>query len=80
MFGEHHDLINDFPELKDKIHELKMNDPEFARLYEEYQKVENEVYHIEEQFETPSDAYTEELKLKRVQLKDQLYAMLQAAK
>lgn len=76
MFGEHHDLLSEFPDLKDKIHELKVNNEEFARLYEQYQQIDQEVYRIEEQFETPSDEYTEELKKKRVLLKDQLYSML----
>jgi uncharacterized protein YdcH (DUF465 family) len=76
MFGEHHDLLSEFPEYRDKIHELKANHPEFARLYEQYQEIDQEIYHIEEGFETPSDDYTEELKKKRILLKDQLYAML----
>ena len=79
MLGEHHDLITEFPEYKDKIHELKMNNPEFAELYKQYQELDQEVYRIEEQFVTPSDDYTEVQKKKRVMLKDQLFAMLKAA-
>lgn len=76
MLGEKHDLIHEFPEYKDRIHELKVNDPEFARLFEEYHDVDHEVRRIEEGIETPSDEYTEELKLRRLKLKDELYAML----
>jgi uncharacterized protein YdcH (DUF465 family) len=76
MFGEHHDLAQEFPELKDRIHELKVSDQRFAELYEEYQAVDKEIYRIEEQIETPSDTYTDELKKKRVAIKDQLYTML----
>ena len=76
MLGEHHDLASEFPEYKEKIHELKANDAHFARLFEEYEKVDKEVYRIEEQIETPSDDYTEQLKMKRVQLKDELIAYL----
>ncbi len=78
MFGEHHDLAHDFPEYKDRIHRLKLNDPEFAQLFKRYQEVDKEIYRIAQQIETPSDIYTEELKKKRVWLKDQLYAMLQS--
>lgn len=78
MFGEHHSLVNDFPELRDRIHELKARNPRFAELFEEYHTVDREVYRIEEQIETPSDHYTEDLKKKRALLKDQLYAMLTA--
>ncbi len=76
MLGEHHRLAQEFPEFRDQIHELKMNDNHFARLLGEYEGVDNEIYRIEEQIETPSDDYTEELKQKRLHLKDQLYAML----
>ncbi len=77
-FGEHHDLPSEFPEYRDKIHDLKVNDAEFARLYEQYQEIDQEIYHIEEGFENPSDEYTEQLKKKRVLLKDRLYARLKA--
>ena len=76
MLGEKHDLIHEFPEYKDKIHELKMNDSHFAELFDEYHVVEHEVRRIEEGVETTSDEYLESLKLKRLQLKDQLYAIL----
>ncbi len=76
MFGEKHDLIHEFPEYKDRIHELKVSDPEFAKLFDEYHEIDNEVRRIEEGIETPSDEYTEELKMRRLRLKDELYAML----
>lgn len=71
-----HPLINEFPELRDKIHELKMKDHHFAKLFDEYHTVDREVHRIEQEIETPSDAYTEDQKKKRLHLKDQLYAML----
>jgi uncharacterized protein YdcH (DUF465 family) len=76
MTIEHHSLLADFPDLRERIHELKMSNPEFAELYREYDAVDKEVYRIEEEIETPSDRYTEDLKKRRVHLKDQLYVML----
>ncbi len=76
MLGEHHSLVKEFPEYKEKIHELKANNAHFARLFEEYENVDKEIYRIEEGIETPSDEFTESLKLKRVELKDELYKML----
>jgi hypothetical protein len=74
---EHHrDLAHEFPALKHRIHELKQASPVFRHLYEEYQAVDNEIHRIEQEIETPSDEYTAELKRRRVQLKDRLYAML----
>ena len=79
MFGEHHYLLDEFPEFKQKIHDLKVNNHHFSRLFEEYSKLDKEIYRIEEKIETPSDAYTEELKKKRLLVKDQIYAMLRQA-
>lgn len=79
MFGEHHHLVQEFPEFKDKIHELKTHNPEFAELFDKYNSIDDEIYRIEEQIETPSDDYTESLKKQRLLLKDQLFQMLQQA-
>lgn len=78
MLGEKHDLIHEFPEYKERIHELKVSDTHFARLFDEYHEVEHEVRRIEEGNETPSDEYTEELKMRRLKLKDELLALLKA--
>ena len=58
---------------------MKLSDQHFNRLYEEYQAVDKEIYRIEEEIETPSDEFTEELKKKRLQLKDELYTLLKNA-
>ena len=71
-----HPLITEFPELRDKIHELKVSDHHFAKLFTEYHDVDHELHRIEQEIETPSDAYTEDLKKKRLHLKDQLYTLL----
>ena len=76
MLGEHHGLVQEFPEHKDKIHELKTSDPEFAKLFNKYEEIDKEIYRIEMQIENTSDEYLENLKIRRVQLKDQLYDML----
>ncbi len=78
MFGEHHDLLHDFPEYKDKIDELKAQDAEFARLCQEFDAIDEELLRIQQEIETPSDVYVENLKKKRVHLKDRLYARLSA--
>ncbi|MBZ5855939.1 YdcH family protein [Flavihumibacter profundi] len=72
-----HYLLNEFPEQKEKILDLKASDPAFKTLYDEYNTVNHEVERIENGLEPTSDAYLNELRLKRVELKDQLYALLQ---
>lgn len=79
MFGEKHDLVHELPEYKDRIHELKVSNPHFARLFGQYHDIDNEIYSIEQGMETPSDEYTEGLKKQRLKLKDELLAMLREA-
>lgn len=74
--AHHRDLAREFPELTARLRELKLESPAFRSLYAEYRAVDNEVYRIEQEIETPSDDYAEELKRRRVLLKDRLYGML----
>lgn len=78
MFGELHDLHHEFPEHKDKIHELKMKGGHFRRLFDEYNDLTHQMTRIQQSIETPSDNVVESLKLKRLHLKDELNAMLVA--
>jgi uncharacterized protein YdcH (DUF465 family) len=71
-----HDLIHEFPEFQERIHQLKLSDSHFARLFTEYHAKDHEVHRIETGAESTSDDYLEECKKQRLHLKDQLYAML----
>lgn len=79
MLGENHDLFHELPEYQARIADLKTADPQFLKLYDDYHTVNAEVERIELQIETPSDAYTETLKKRRLHLKDELYALLRKA-
>ena len=78
MSIENHNLHNEFPQHKDRIHDLKMNDRHFARLFEEYHDTDREVRKIEDGAEAASDQRLEGLKLRRLHLKDDLLGMLEA--
>ena len=78
MLTEKHDLVHELPEHRDAIHNLKMSDQHFARLFEEYHEVDHEVHRIETGVENTSDEYLEERKKRRLQLKDELYRMIKA--
>jgi len=71
-----HDLVHELPEHRDAIHELKMHNAHFAKLFREYHEKDKEVHRIEENIETPSDEYTNEQKIKRLALKDELVKMI----
>lgn len=77
MSIENHNLHHEFPQHKERIHELKMNDRHFARFFEEYHDVDREVRKIEEGAEASSDQRLETLKLRRLKLKDDLLAILE---
>lgn len=71
-----HELAAEFPDLKDRIHQLKISDAHFARLFDDYHTVNREIHRAEAAGLNISDEHYEELKRKRMSLKDQLYAAL----
>ncbi len=73
---EKHDLRHEFPEFEEKIHHLKVNNHHFKKLFDEYHEVTNEVHRIESGAESTTDEVLNELRMKRVHLKDELYEML----
>ena len=77
MFGERHDLPTEFPEHAELIKKLHGTNREFAALLDDYTALDAEIYEIEENGTNVTDEHAEELKFKRVALKDKLYAMLQ---
>ncbi|MDK2778752.1 MAG: DUF465 domain-containing protein [Pseudomonadota bacterium] len=79
MTIENHSLHNEFPEMAEQIRSLKMKDRHFARLFDEYHDIDREVRRIEEEVEAASDDRLEDLKMRRLHLKDDLFAMLQEA-
>ncbi|WP_286264113.1 YdcH family protein [Thalassotalea atypica] len=76
MLNEKHDLHHEFPEFKEEIHHLKMNDTRFARLFKEYHELDHEVIRIEQGVENTADEYLEQQKKQRLHLKDALFTML----
>lgn len=73
---ENHSLVNELPEYKDAIHELKMNNAHFAKIFDEYHNVDKEIHRIEQGIENTSDTYLETIKLKRLHAKDELFNMI----
>ncbi len=79
MLNEKHDLLHELPEYRDVIHALKTNNAHFAKLFDEYHEIDHEIHRIETGEETPSDEYVEDRKRQRLQLKDELFAMIKEA-
>lgn len=79
MSVEHHDLHHEFPELHDRIHELKTSDAHFRKLFDEYHELTRSIEKMEDEVTPVATRIEEEAKVRRVHLKDELYRMLTAA-
>ena len=79
MSVEHHDLIHEFPELKGRIHELKVSDEHFRRLFDDYHALTRNIEKMEDEVTPVATRTEEEAKVRRLHLKDELYRILTAA-
>ena len=77
---ENHSQLNEFPEYKEQIHDLKVHDTHFRRLFDEYHFLTNEIENIEKEIVLASTMEEEEFKKRRLHLKDTLHDMLRKAK
>ena len=80
MSVDHHDLDHEFPEYAETIHALKVGNHHFAGLFGEYQALTAQIEALEDNDSPIADTALEEMKKRRLKLKDDLYAMLQANK
>jgi uncharacterized protein YdcH (DUF465 family) len=76
MLGEVHDLVHEFPELHDKIDEMRESNPPFAQLMDQYDALDARVRKLEELGTPVADETIEDLKKERLLLKDELYKLL----
>lgn len=74
---EKHDLLHEFPEHRDRILELQKQSNRFRKLSEEYHETDHDIHRIEEGETPTTDEHLNELRMKRVHLKDNLYKMLE---
>ncbi len=79
MLNEKHDLVHELPEHRDTIHQLKMSNNHFSRLFDDYHEVDHEIHRIQTGVENTSDDYLDERKKQRLHLKDELYSMIKDA-
>lgn len=74
-----HELHEEFPEKAEAIHTLKAGNAHFARIAEEYHELNRAIHRIETDVEPADDATLEDLKKKRLSLKDEIAQFLAAA-
>lgn len=73
---EKHDLLHEFPDYQDKIHELKIHDQHFKNLFDEYHELEHEIRRLNSGVESASDAHIHNKKAQLLHLKDAIFAKL----
>lgn len=74
-----HELAADFPQDVEKIHKLKISDPHFAKLAEEYHQANRAVHRAETGVEPMEELAEIALRKKRMHLKDEIASLLATA-
>jgi hypothetical protein len=74
-----HELAEDFPNDVQRIHELKVSNPHFARLMEAYHEVNRAVHRAETGVEPVDQSAETEMRKERMRLKDEIAGMLAKA-
>lgn len=72
----HHPILREFPEHRDAIKRLQRSDAHFRNLYDEYHRIDDEIYRIEEEIDFAIDQEIEEKKMRRAKLKDYIYHLI----
>jgi len=75
----HHPIIREFPEYRETIRRLKGTDDHFRNLFDEYHRLDDSIYRIEEEIDFATDKEIDELKMRRTKLKDYIYHLIRHA-
>lgn len=73
-----HDLVHEFPDCLEKMHMLKATSARFASLYARYDTDNHAIARFEQGVGTITDEALEDLKKRRLKIKDEIYQMLKA--
>jgi Uncharacterized protein conserved in bacteria len=79
MSNTPHEIHDEFPEYADKMHALKLSDERFAEMLERYRDVNRAIHRAETEVEPVGDARMEDMRKRRMVLKDEIYGMLSRA-
>jgi uncharacterized protein YdcH (DUF465 family) len=70
MSNTPHTLGDEFPDQMEVIHNLKVSDPAFARLLEEYDDVNDQIHLAETKVKPVDQLHEVQLRKRRLQIKD----------
>lgn len=68
-----------FPEFRDLITQLKSTDHHFIRLFDKHNEIDQQIKNMEARITSGTQEEIESLKKEKLQLKDELYAILKKA-
>ena len=68
-----------FPEFRDLISKLKIEDNRFANLFDKHNELDQRIKNIETNIELGTHTEVEILKKEKLRLKDEMYAILKKA-
>lgn len=71
-----HELSEEFPDATARIHELKLASKHFARLADEYHKINRTIHRMETGIEPVADETALNARKQRLALKDEIAKML----
>ena len=74
---ERHDLHHEFPQYENQIHELKMGDSHFRKIFDEYHFIDKQIHGVEST-QIFTDDELNEMRTRRVHLKDELLKMIES--
>lgn len=76
MYIQPHDVEHEFPEYRQTLEEMRSQDSHLAQLVKEYEQLNAEIVDIEENERPFQDYEFEEMKKRRLLLKDEIYFIL----
>ncbi|ACO74866.1 YdcH family protein [Laribacter hongkongensis] len=68
-----------FPEYRDLIHKLKIEDEHFRTVFNRHNELDHKIKNMEDSITLATPAEVEVLKKEKLRLKDELYVMLKTA-
>ncbi|WGK93923.1 MULTISPECIES: YdcH family protein [Flavobacterium] len=75
---ERHDLLHELPEYQDRIHQLKVNNAHFRKVFDDYHELEHEIHRINTGVETTTDEHLHQLKANLLFMKDELVSIIKS--
>lgn len=76
MSNTPHELVEEFPQLADRMRQMRAENPRFSKLFDDYHAVNRAIHRAETNVEPTDDLHMEEMRKQRMVLKDEIYGML----